>query len=263
MARINDKAYLLERQYKTSTNLNSRANLHARFSTNKRSWCDWVLSNFRFPERTAILEVGCGTGNLWLENEGRISKSWEITLADLSPGMLEQAKANLSGCASNFSFEVADIQNLPLPERSFDVVIANHMLYHVPDLKKGLLEVCRVLKPHGIFYAATNGVNHMRELWELISDFTGERIPNDVCFRIDNGEALLSEVFQKVEFRRYPDGLLVTEADPLLEYIFSSERISGPIADQEPEFRKYLRKKMKESGGIRIQKDVGLFRAEL
>ena len=266
MARINDKAYLLGRQYRTSKNLNSRANLHARFSTYKQSWCDWVFSNFRFPERTAILEAGCGTGNLWLENHERINGPWEITLADLSPGMLEQAKANLSECASDFTYVVADIQNLPFRERSFNVVIANHMLYHVPDLKKGLFEVCRVLKPYGILYAATNGENHMRELWDLISDFSGKIIPNDnhdVSFRIENGEALLSEYFPTVEFRRYPDGLLVTEADPLLEYIFSSERVSGPIADQEPEFRKYLRTKMKESGGIRIQKDVGLFRAEL
>ena len=266
MTRINDQAYLLGRQYKTSKNLSARANLHAAFSTTEQSWCEWVFSHFQFPEDAAILEIGCGTGTLWLENDRRIGGSWEITLADLSPGMLEQAKMNLSACASNFAFEVANIQNLPFPERSFDVVIANHMLYHVPDLKKGLLEVCRCLKPHGILYAATNRVNHMRELWDLISEFSGKRIPNDsrdVSFRIENGEGLLSEFFPIVEFRRYPDELLVTEADPMVEYIFSSERLSNPIAEKKSEFWEYLRTKMKESGGIRIQKDVGLFRAEL
>ncbi len=58
MTRIDDQAYLLGRQYKTSKNLNSRANLHAAFSTNQQSWPDWVFGNFQFPERTAILEVG-------------------------------------------------------------------------------------------------------------------------------------------------------------------------------------------------------------
>jgi ubiquinone/menaquinone biosynthesis C-methylase UbiE len=41
------------------------------------------------------------------------------------------------------------------------------MLYHVPDREQAVSDTCRVLKPGGHFYAATNGQAHVRELYEL------------------------------------------------------------------------------------------------
>ena len=73
-----------------------------------------------------------------------------------SEGMLETAKATISGF-SNVQHMVIDIQDIPFENDSFDVVIANMMLYHVPDLEKGLSEVRRVLKVGGTFYCATYG----------------------------------------------------------------------------------------------------------
>ena len=52
----------------------------------------------------------------------------------------------------NVSFEKIDIQSIPFEDNSFDMIIANHMLFHVPDLNKALLEVKRVLKERGYFY---------------------------------------------------------------------------------------------------------------
>ena len=62
----------------------------------------------------------------------------------------------------NVSIRKIDIQEIPFENETFDVVIANHMLFHVPDLNKALLEVKRVLKGNGIFYSATDGNGGMR-----------------------------------------------------------------------------------------------------
>lgn len=51
--------------------------------------------------------------------------------------------------------KIIDIQNIPYEDNSFDLVIANMMLYHVPDLPRALAEVGRVLKPEGKLYTAT------------------------------------------------------------------------------------------------------------
>lgn len=266
MNSIDDQTYLLEDQYKTASNLNARANLHGRFSTNRQGWLNWIFSHFDFPPDASILEAGCGPGTLWLKNLGRLSESWKFTLTDFSSGMLNQARANLSEASSNLAFQVADIQNFPFDDRSFDAAIANHMLYHVPDLKKGLQEVKRVLNRSGVLYAATNGNHHMAELFELMSDFLGRRIHNsrdDFGFRLDNGGAILSEYFSEVEVLHFEDHLLVTEVAPLLNYYYSSGRLSEPIADRKEEFREFLEARLQKSGAIRIQKDAGTFVAKV
>ncbi|MCM1427309.1 MAG: class I SAM-dependent methyltransferase [Eubacterium sp.] len=75
-------------------------------------------------------------------------------LTDFSEGMIQTAHSNI-GDFPNVTYRVVDIQEIPYEMNSFDIVIANMMLYHVPDLAKGLSEVKRVLKESGRFYCAT------------------------------------------------------------------------------------------------------------
>ncbi|MEI6580515.1 MAG: class I SAM-dependent methyltransferase, partial [Eubacteriales bacterium] len=80
--------------------------------------------------------------------------------------MVDQAKALFSHNPI-FTFEQIDIQDIPYENNSFDIVIANHMLYHVPNMEKALSEVFRVLKPDGCFYATTLGRNSLKELQDI------------------------------------------------------------------------------------------------
>ncbi|MBI3741456.1 MAG: MerR family transcriptional regulator, partial [Chloroflexi bacterium] len=52
-------------QYRDSTNLQARIDLHARFSTATRDFHAWLFDHFDFSPRAHILEIGCGTGLLW------------------------------------------------------------------------------------------------------------------------------------------------------------------------------------------------------
>ena len=67
-----DQAYLREEQYRDDANLRARLDLHRRFSTNPQPWHRWVFDQLDLPDEADILEVGCGPGELWLQNLDRI-----------------------------------------------------------------------------------------------------------------------------------------------------------------------------------------------
>lgn len=165
MGRVADEQYLVGEQYRDSSNLSARILFHRLFSTNGYGWHRWIFDHLtNLPGDARVLELGCGRGGVWAENRDRIPSDWEITLSDLSPGMIEEARLNLSGSGRLFDYEVIDAQSIPYPEATFDGVVANHMLYHVPDRAKGIAEIYRVLKPDGLLFAATNGSDDMSAL---------------------------------------------------------------------------------------------------
>ena len=95
MPRISDQTYLLTRQYQNASNLEARIALHARFSTNTYGYYSWIFDHLDLLPHSRILELGCGTGRLWLENVHRMPEGWDVTLSDFSPGMVQEAQQNL------------------------------------------------------------------------------------------------------------------------------------------------------------------------
>jgi ubiquinone/menaquinone biosynthesis C-methylase UbiE len=136
----------LQEQYRTNTNLRARIDLHERFSTSAVSYPRWVFDGYAFGDEADVLELGCGDGNIWRENLDRIPDGWRLILSDLSPGMVEAARGAIGDRAE---YVVADVQELPFADGSFDGVIANHMLFHVEDRASALAEIARVLRPAG------------------------------------------------------------------------------------------------------------------
>jgi ubiquinone/menaquinone biosynthesis C-methylase UbiE len=259
MPHIADQTYLRE-QYKNASNLNDRIQLHVRFSTNPYDFHMWVFDQLKLAPDSRVLELGCGPGSLWRPNLARIPSGWQITLTDFSPGMLAEARANLAG-THPFAFEQADAQAIPFADASFDAVIANHMLYHVPDRAKAFAEIRRVLRPSGRFYAATNGENHLRELHELVQQFDSTiGLWNRMTFRLEGGAAELATQFPHVLLHRYESALVVTEAAPLVAFIASmiGAELTGA---RRAEFTQLVEQRIAADGAIHITKDTGLFEA--
>jgi ubiquinone/menaquinone biosynthesis C-methylase UbiE len=257
-SRFSDPEYLRNEQYRDASNLNARTELHVRFRTNKtQSWFGWLFDHYQVPPDARLLELGSGPGRLWVHNLNRIPAGWTIALSDFSPGMVAEQRQNL-GASGRFTFEVIDAQSIPYPDGTFDAVIANHMLYHVPDRPKALAEIRRVLKPGGRLYAATNGSTHLREIPDLVRRSRldlPERMGNCSPFTLDNGAEQLAPFFAEVQMERFPNALAVTEAEPLAAYILSTSEKVDPAP-----LIAFLREELARTGGvITITTDGGLF----
>jgi SAM-dependent methyltransferase len=223
------------------------------------------------PDDACVLEIGCGSGNLWAENTKRIPEGWQITLTDASPGMICEARLRLSGSHS-FRYQVANAQQLPFADESFDAVIAAHMLYHVPDRDKAFSEIVRILRDGGHLYAATNGIKHMHELVAMLRvldpEWPHESISRDLAnFNLQNGGEQLSAWFNEIALLGYEDSLAVTEVKPLVDYLLSTmhgQELSKRLSAEE--FRRRLStlkdslaKELAARGSIPISKDMGMF----
>src|SRR5512137_1886765 len=155
MPKFTDPTYLQNTQYRNADNLNARIAIHERFSTNPQGWYPWLWDRLeQLPVQARVLELGCGSGALWSACPERIPPGWSLTLSDLSEGMLQEAWRNLVVLGRGIKFEPIDAQAIPYPDETFEIVIANFMLYHVPDRTKALSEIRRVLKTGGVLVAA-------------------------------------------------------------------------------------------------------------
>lgn len=102
-----------------------------------------------FGAHTHVLDCGVGTGALSVALSRVAGASFFLDAVDLSPAMLETAKAVFEAEGINVRLRQADIRALPYPDDHFDLVMAGHVLEHLPDDGQALAELVRVLKPGG------------------------------------------------------------------------------------------------------------------
>jgi len=98
---------------------------------------------------SSVLEIACGTGRVTRHLRKVLPASVKLFATDLSPDMLGITKRELNN--NGIIFQVEDAQKLSFTENSFDMVICQFGMMFLPDKKKGLEEILRVLKPEGKF----------------------------------------------------------------------------------------------------------------
>ena len=262
---LTDMEKMLVEQYKNGENLNIRISLHEQYSQNKKGWFPWLLEQMDFDGARRILEIGCGNGQLWKKAEPSVLKGKYICLSDLSDGMIRDAAENLGEeKASCFDFRTLDCQKLPFPDAEYDRIIANHVLFYVQNLSRGLQEISRVLSDDGVFYCSTYGKGHMKEITDLVQEFDPQINLSEVAlytiFGLDHGEKQLKPYFSSVEKRIYEDSLWVDRPEPLLGYILSCHGNQNEyLYPRQREFKEFLEKKIQKHGGIAITKEAGVF----
>ena len=250
----------VKEQYKTSTGLDIRRSFHNKYSTNKQGYGNWIISNYEIFEGMTVLELGCGTGSNWMGHEDLLDTFGKLVLTDFSEGMLSTARENV-GDRNNIEYLVADIQNLPFEDRSFDMIIANSMLYHVPDIKKGISEVRRVLKKDGAFYCATIGEHNFVEQLADWFRLGGENFNPNHNFTMQNGEELLRTAFSDIEAGFYQDSLHVTNIDDLVDYLRSLASLKA-LNDIPLEKLKAIITEHSVNGVVDLPKEYGMFIAK-
>jgi SAM-dependent methyltransferase len=252
--------------YSTPDDFDNRVGLHDACSINPLGFHAWMFQRLDLRSSDRVLEVGSGTGRLWQSVTRGAAVDCESILSDLSLGMVRAARGRLE-CATTHRFIACDVLALPFPTRTFDVVIGNHMLYHVAMPEAAIAELSRVLRPGGRLFASTTGSAQFRELKALIRRFRHQRdgvMSSDAAlfphltFTIESGVAALVSHFGRVVFQRYVDAVEITDADPLV--LWARSLITQPVgADETPAFRQFVDEEIRRKGAIISRKDVGVF----
>ena len=251
----------LKTQYQNASNISARIRLHEMYSQNQTGWFPWIYHNCEITDGMRILEIGCGDGTLWSENMAKLPQNISAVLSDISEGMLRDVRRRI-GSDSRFSFQAFDCHRIPFDADSFDLVIANHVLFYCDDIAKVCREVSRILVPGGRFLCSTYGASHMQEITALVQEFDSRiQLSGDALyarFGLENGAELLAPYFSEISTRLYDDALYVTDAAPLIEYILSCHGNQNQyLLERYQDFRRFVEKKTLK--GFHITKSAGLF----
>jgi SAM-dependent methyltransferase len=168
-----------------------------------------------------VLEVGGGRGEL-AERMAR-ELGAEVVAVDQSERMVELTRAR------GVDAVVGDVQELPFEDASFDCAVAAWMLYHVPDLDRGVAELGRVLRPRGRLVAVTNAKVNLPELWAKF----GDRAVRTHTFNAENGAEILRRRFARVE-RRDARGTVTFDWEAARRYIAASVTRAHLAEELEP-----------------------------
>jgi len=249
-----------KKQYQNESNISARISLHRDYSTNKDGWFPWIYRHCGLSEEYTVLEIGCGNGELWLENFDKLPRKINIMLSDISKGMIKDVKKSIKD--NRFNFDVFDACEIPYGDNCFDVVIANHMLFYCKDVNRVISECYRVLKSNGILVCSTYGRNHMKEITDLVKNFNSDIVlsKNNLFdkFGKENGKELLNKYFNEVNCYEYDDSIVIDKSEPLIRYILSCHGNQNfLLVNSYKEFRDYVNDIVKD--GFYISKDACVF----
>jgi ubiquinone/menaquinone biosynthesis C-methylase UbiE len=209
-----DRSFVRE-QYATPDNLRARkaAYLNAEGDDPR----EFAFEAVAAAQPRRMLEVGGGEGEL----AERIVRELhaDVIGIDQSEAMVEVQRSK------GIDARVGDVQQLPFADGEFDAALAAWMLYHVPELDRGLAELARVLKPGGVLVAVTNSVDHLQELWDMaeLANAIGK-----FTFRSDNGEEILRRHFGEVE-RRDATGSVVMDDEKIRRFAASWDALGSLV----------------------------------
>ena len=263
-----DAAYL-HYQYDDAEKLRIRIATHAQYSERTSdSFASWLLQHVDTARGQLLLDVGCGSG---VYHPALAAAGARIVAGDASGGMLRASLDQAVAGAYTIVAMSTDAQALPFRAAHFDRVMANHMLYHVPDQGAALRELRRIVKPGGRVVMATNGADNFAEfdaLHRAVATNLGYATsPHDsLRFTLDD-LPLVRSAFPSAEVFTRADALVFAEAAPALRFYasYTIDAIEGRPADgshREPLLREMgaaIEAIIAREGVLRVSKTAGCF----
>lgn len=214
----------IRRYYATDRNLRIHEETHAKYAIPKADFTCWTLDTVDWQGQEAVLDIGSGRGTHYSQLIDRAPEVRYYAM-DLSSFLIQNHPADHDRLAQG------DAMRLPYADNSFDVVMANHMLYHLDNIDDSLDEIKRVLKRKGMLIASTNSRHTLPELQVLIRraivllSSNGAQVhppvlPSD-AFALENGTRILSHHFYAVVRHDLPRQLVFHDIEPAIDYLDS------------------------------------------
>jgi SAM-dependent methyltransferase len=245
----------LRDQYSDSERFAVRVETHRLYNERKESFLDWIVDQLDLQSGLRLADVGCGPGNYFARLAARGA---HVVGSDLSRGMAAEAQT------AGFPTVVADAQSLPFATASFDRVMCNHMLYHVPDQTRAMLELRRITRPGGRVVMATNGSDHLKAFHEMTrlaaADLRFELPPRGPSpFTLEDLDRV-REVFPMANVLRSDNCLVFPDPQPALDYLRSWIGATGPL---EEAMRRRIATTIERDGAFRVPTIAGCFVADV
>jgi len=180
-----------------------------------------------------VLDLGSGAGNDCFVARALAGETGHVTGLDFTEEMIAKAEKNLAKLGyTNVNFVQGDIENMPLPDNQFDVILSNCVLNLVPDKQKAFSEIMRVLKPGGHFCVSDVVLKgklpeQMRIDAELYVGCVSGALEMDEYIRIIGEQHFKEITVYKEKQITLPDTLLANyaESDEIREYMTGSKGV--------------------------------------
>ncbi len=263
-----DREYVIT-QYKNDDNLKKRISIHD-YSTADTEWFHWLFEKEQIKAGMKILDIGCGNATFWKRVADLLPSDLEIHLVDYSDGMLSSARAVVAEILEKypeknlrFMIDKRDATDFSYPTSGFDLIMANHMLYHVACESRLQLypKIKNLLAKDGKFTCTLIGEGHMRELHDFVNEFYPSiKFPSsgfDIWLETAKNE--LESFFDVLSVEEHKNDLYVPDEELIFNYVESySDEARELINGDKEAFFKRVQSKMNEDGVMYIHKSTGV-----
>ena len=256
-------------QYKSDDNLKKRITIHD-YSTADTDWFRWLFEKEQIKAGMKILDIGCGNATLWKRVADLLPEDLEIHLVDYSDGMLAcardvAAEINETYPEKNLRFvvEKRDATDFSYPTSGFDLIMANHMLYHVARESRMMLyqKIKGLLSEGGRFTCTLIGQTHLRELHDFVTEYyPGIKFPSGAFdLWLETAKDELQSFFDVLSVEEHENDLLVPDEELIFNYVASYSREAKELISRDREaFYDRVRSKMNDDGIMFIHKSTGV-----
>lgn len=270
--RMTDTANL-QYQYGDSEKLRIRYEAHTMYSERTSDWHALFTEVLDIVPGEDVVDVGCGPGGI---HKQLFRAGAQVFGIDASPGMVAEAKAQAERDGLNVQVQVGDAENLPFSDDQFDAALCCHMLYHVPDIRKALTELRRVVRPGGRVLISTNAGDHCARLNDLHAQAARKLGFVPVVGDLAGGGrfslsdlALVQSVFPNVQLHELPNAFIWPTVEAALRYYASGridaiQRTADDASHREPllaRMRELIGEIVEREGDFRVPKNAGYFLA--
>ncbi|MCP4541263.1 MAG: class I SAM-dependent methyltransferase [Chloroflexi bacterium] len=267
-----DREHLISKTYATEEPLAVRIRTHESYTQPKVDFHTWVLDRIPWHGDEWVLDIGCGSGAYIEPVCQRLTQGGRLLAGDLSWGMLCNVAAK--SLPEHADLLNGDAMNIPLSDGCCDVVMANHMLYHVPQIEAAMTEIRRVLRPGGRFIGATNTRYSMQEFITEVENacralgypIEFSPIPARIRFTLENGWDFIRPFFLDVKQEIIESALIFPEVSPAVAYINSLRDIYGPQLPDDlvwealmEQVERQIESSLANQGEYRVAKTTGMF----